>query len=50
MAKHKPPKKLSTTPPDKKTQNHSVEKREFISPPAESSCGADNSGAEVHKN
>ena len=32
-----------------KTQNHFVEKRERTSPPAEISCGADNSWAEVRK-
>ena len=33
-----------------KTQNHFVEKRELTSPPAEISCGVDNSRTEVHKN
>ena len=31
------------TPPDTKTQNHFVEKRERTPPPAEICCGADNS-------
>ena len=50
MTKNKTRKKLSTTPPDTKTQNHFVEKRERTPPPAEISRGADNSGAEVRKN
>ena len=33
-----------------KTQKHFLEKREHAPPPAEISCGADNSGAEVRKN
>ena len=41
---------ISTTLQDTKTQNHFVEKRERTSPPAEISCSADNSGAEVRKN
>ena len=32
MAEHKPRKKLSTTPPDKKTQNHFVEKKGMYIP------------------
>ena len=44
MKKNKPLKKLSTTPPDTKTQNHFVEKVERAPAPAEISCGADNSG------
>ena len=38
------------TPPDTKTQNHFVEKRERTPPLAEICCGADNSGAKVRKN
>ena len=37
-------KNLNTAPPDTKTQNHLVEKRERIPPPAELSCSAANSG------
>ena len=48
--KNKPLKKPSTTPPETKTRNHFVEKRERITSPAEISCGADNSGTEVRKN
>lgn len=36
-------KKLSKTPPDTKTKNCSMEERERIPPPAETSSGADNS-------
>ena len=49
MMKNNPLKKLSTTPADTKTQNHFVEERGCISPPAEISCGADNSGAEIRE-
>ena len=44
MTKDKPLKKLSTSPPDTKTQNHFVERRERILQPAEFSSGADKSG------
>ena len=44
MTKDKPLKKLSTSPPDTKTQNHFVERRERILQPAEFSGGADKSG------
>ena len=50
MTKNKTRKKLSTTPSDTKTQNNFVEKRERTPPPAEISCGTDNSEAEVRKN
>lgn len=46
MRKYKDLRKISKTPPDTKTQNHTVEERERIPPPAEISSGADNSGAE----
>ena len=46
MRKYKALRKISKTPPDTKTQNHTVEERERIPPPAEISSGADNSGAE----
>ena len=49
MTRHESQRKKSTTPPDTKTQNQFVEKRERTPPPAEISCGADNSGAEVRK-
>ena len=49
MKKNKPLKKLSTTPPDTKTQNHFVEKVERAPAPAEISCGADNSGRGTQK-
>ena len=49
MTKHEAQRKKSTTSPDTKTQNHFVEKRERTPPPAEISCGADNSGAEARK-
>ena len=44
MTKDKPLKKLSTSPPDTKTQKHFVERRERILQPAEFSGGADKSG------
>ena len=44
MTKHEAQRKKSTTSPDTKTQNHFVEKRERTPPPAEISCGSDNSG------
>ena len=47
---NKPLKKLNMTPPDTKTQNHFVEKRERTPLPAEICWGADNSGAKVRKN
>ena len=50
MTKHESQRKKSTAPPDTKTQNHFVEKRESTTPPAEISCGAETSGAEVRKN
>ena len=46
MRKYKALRKISKKPPDTKTQNHTVEERERIPPPAEISSGADNSGAE----
>ena len=49
MTKHEDQRKKSTTSPDTKTQNHFVEKRERTPAPAEISCGADNSVAEVRK-
>ena len=45
MRKYKAPRKVSKTPPDTKTQNHPMEERERIPPPAEIGSGADNSGA-----
>ena len=50
MTEKKTVKKLSTTPPDTKTQNRFVEKGNVY--PGTClliSCGADNSGAEVRK-
>ena len=44
MTKDKPLKKLSTSPPDTKTQNRFVERRERILRPLEFSGGADKSG------
>ena len=35
MTKNESRKKLSTSPPDTRTQNHFVEKRERTTPPAE---------------
>ena len=44
MTKDKPPKRLITSPPDTKTQNHFVEKRERMLRPAQFSGSADKSG------
>ena len=46
MSKNNLLKKLSTTPPDTKIQNHFVEKRERTTTPSEITCGVDNSGVE----
>ena len=49
MTKQESQRKKSTTPPDTKTQNHFLEKRERRVPPAEISCGADNWGQRYAK-